>query len=58
MAIVYLGLGQKNEALDWLEKAVRERDGWMWTLNVDPWFDPLRSELRFQALLKKVGLDP
>ena len=54
-AIIYLGLGQKSVALDWLEKAVEEHDGWMWDINVCPWYDPLRNEPRFQALLKKVG---
>jgi serine/threonine-protein kinase len=54
-AIVYLGLGQKSAALDWLEKAVEEHDGWIWDLNVCPWYDSLRNEPRFQVLLKKVG---
>jgi Tfp pilus assembly protein PilF len=54
-AIVYIGLGQKSPALDWLEKGCEEHDGWMWTLSRDPWYDPLRKEPRFQALLKKVG---
>jgi serine/threonine-protein kinase len=55
-AYVYLGLGKKDTALDWLEKACEERDGNMPLLNVDQAFDPLRNEPRFQALLKKVGL--
>ena len=55
-ALVYLGLGQKDVALDWLEKACEEHDGYMWTLNVDAWNVPLRNEPRFQALLKKIGL--
>ena len=54
-AIVYVGLGQRSSALDWLEKACEEHDGWMWTLNVDPWYYPLRNEPRFQALLKNSG---
>ncbi len=55
-AYVYLGLGQKDVRSDWLEKACEEHDGYMWTLNVDAWNVPLRSEPRFQALIKKVGL--
>jgi tetratricopeptide (TPR) repeat protein len=55
-AYVFLGLGQKDTALDWLERACEERDGNMPVLNVDPAFDPLRNEPRFQALLKRVGL--
>jgi len=54
-AIVYIGLGQKISALDWLEKAVEEHDGSIWWINVDPWYDSLRNEPRFQELLKKVG---
>ena len=48
-------LGPEEPALDWLEKGCEEHDGWMWTLSRDPWYDPLRNEPRFQALLKKIG---
>jgi len=54
-AIIYIGLGQNGLALDWLEKACEERDGWIWALSIEPWYAPLRGEPRFQALLKKVG---
>ena len=54
---VYLAMGQKETALDWLEKAYEERDIEMPYLKVDPTLAPLRNEPRFQALLKKVGLD-
>jgi adenylate cyclase len=56
-AIVYLGLGDTARALDGLEKAYEVRSQWMLWLKMDPMFDPLRSEPRFIALLKKVGLD-
>jgi len=56
-AYVYLGLGQNDTALEWLERACEERDGNMPVLNVDQAFDPLRNEPCFQAMLKKVGLD-
>ena len=55
---VYLGLGEKEKALDWLEKAFEEQDSVCWYLKVDPIYDPLRGEPRFQALLKKVGFVP
>jgi TolB-like protein/class 3 adenylate cyclase/tetratricopeptide (TPR) repeat protein len=55
--LFHLGLGEKDQALDWLEKCYEEQDGYSWFLKVDPIFDPLRTEPRFQALLKKVGLD-
>ena len=56
-AIIYLGLGEKRQALDGLEKAYAARSQWMTLLKVDKMFDPIRSEPRFIALLKKVGLD-
>jgi adenylate cyclase len=54
---VYVGLGEKSKALDWLEKCYEEQDGTCWGLRVSRLYDPLRSEPRFQALLKKLGLD-
>jgi TolB-like protein/class 3 adenylate cyclase/Flp pilus assembly protein TadD len=56
-AIVYLGLGEKDKALDWLEKSYEQQDGWCPFFNVSPVWDSLRNEPRFQALVKKVGLD-
>jgi adenylate cyclase len=58
-ARVYLGLGEKEQALFWLEKTYEERSG-MWILvwaNHFPFFDGLRAEPRFKALLKKIGLE-
>jgi TolB-like protein/Flp pilus assembly protein TadD len=56
--VIYLGLGEKEKALEQLEKSYADRDPDCWALKVSPMFDPLRTEPRFQALLKKVGLDP
>jgi len=55
-AIIYLGLGDKERALDGLDKTYEARSLWLTFLKVDRIFDPLRSEPRFIALLKKVGL--
>jgi tetratricopeptide (TPR) repeat protein len=55
--VVYLGLGEKERALEWLEKCYADRDPECWFLKVDPVFDSVRNEPRFQAVLKKVGLD-
>jgi len=52
-----LGLGQKNEALENLEKAYSARESLMACLKVLPLLDSLRTEPRFQALLKKMRLD-
>src|SRR5262249_55107383 len=56
IAMVHLGLGRKGEALEWLERGYQERSRWMDTLSVSPHFDPLRSEPRFQSLLRRLGL--
>ena len=56
-AFVWMGLGEKNKALENLEKAYLERESLMAYLKVWPIFDSLRSEPRFQALLKKMNLD-
>jgi tetratricopeptide (TPR) repeat protein len=53
-ALVYLSLGEKEQAMDWLEKAYAERFS-PWVL-MRPAFDPLRSEQRFQALMRRIGL--
>src|SRR6266702_2107416 len=55
--VVYLGLGEKEKALEWLEKCYADRDAQCCFLKVDPLYDSLRNEPRIQALLKKVGLD-
>ncbi len=54
--LIYTGLGNKDQAFAWLKKACDERDDWLATLKVDPRFDSLRSDPRFQNLLRCVGL--
>ncbi len=54
MADLYIALGDKDQALAWLEKEDFPRYG----LRADPRFDPLRSDPRFQALLRRSGLSP
>jgi adenylate cyclase len=56
-AIVYLGLGNRAKALDGLDKSYDARSWWLLFLKVDKLFAPLRSDPRFIALEKKVGLD-
>ncbi len=53
---VYTGLGEKSTALDWLDKAYKERNDRLVYLNVDPMADPLRSEPRFRDLMKRLHL--
>jgi tetratricopeptide (TPR) repeat protein len=55
-AIVYLGLGDRQHAMEGLEGAYQVHDAWLTTLRVDRIYDPLRSDPRFIKLLQKVGL--
>ena len=57
LAIVYLGLGDRARALDNLERASEVDSQWLIYLRGDRIFDPLRSEPRFAALMKKLGFD-
>ena len=57
IATIYAGLGEKEQALIWLEKAYGDRSGNLaMYLKVDPKFDNLRDDLRFRNLLRRVGL--
>lgn len=54
---VYLALGDTASALDWLERAAEERSPLVVYVKTAPQFDRLRNEPRFQALLRKIGLE-
>ena len=56
LVLLHFNLGNKDQAFAWLEKAYQERSNGMAYLNVDRGFDPLRSDPRFQDLLRRVGL--
>ena len=58
VAAIYAGLGDKDQAFKWLEKAYEERDIWLMNLKVDPVFSKLRSDRRFPDLLARAGLRP
>jgi tetratricopeptide (TPR) repeat protein len=57
IAVIYTGMDDKERALEWLEKAYQERDTIMTHLKVDPLFDSLRSQARFQELIHRMHLD-
>jgi len=54
--MVYEGMGETDQAFDWLEKAYAERYWWMIELKTDPRWDRLRSDGRLHSLLQRVGL--
>lgn len=54
--ILYAGLGDKDQALAWLEKAYEERADLLTWLNVEPMMDEVRGDPRFLALIKRIGL--
>ena len=56
-ADIYLGLGEKEKALDWLDKSYQDQESACWYLKVDPIYDSVRNEPRFHAILKKIGLE-
>ena len=55
-AIIYAGLGEKDKAFEWLEKGYEEH--FIIAIKVDPVWDPLRSDPRFQDLLRRMNLQP
>jgi tetratricopeptide (TPR) repeat protein len=54
VALIYVGLGEKDQAMTWLEKAYEEH--FNPSILVRPAFDPLRSDERFQDLMRRIGL--
>jgi len=58
IALVHLGLGERKQVMDALEKAFQERSTLLVYLKMDPRFDPLRSDPRFEDLLRRIGLPP
>ncbi len=56
IALAYIGLGDKDRAFEWLEKAYEDRSGRLVYLKVNPAYDALRSDPRYVTLLRKMGL--
>ena len=56
MAIFYAKLNERDEAFRWLDKAFEDRDSGMAVLKVAPEWDNLRSDPRFQDLMRRIGL--
>ena len=58
LSILYAALGDKELAFASLEKAYSERDTQLTSIKVEPGYDPLRDDPRFQNLMRRVGLSP
>ncbi|TAJ77641.1 tetratricopeptide repeat protein, partial [bacterium] len=56
IAVIYTGLGENDSALEWLERAYKERASAIVFLKVNPEFDSLRSHPRFRELMRRMGL--
>jgi len=54
IAVIYIGLGRKDQALEALENAYQERSEWLRYVKVDPRLDPLRGDPRFEKLANQV----
>jgi tetratricopeptide (TPR) repeat protein len=57
IALIYVGLGDKARALEWLETALRERADFLVYVRVDPRLAPLHAEPRYKEVVRQVGLN-
>jgi serine/threonine-protein kinase len=58
IALLYVGLGDNDQAFAWLDRAYEESSADLVRLKVEPTCDPLRSDPRFAELLRRIGLPP
>ncbi|HEX7294278.1 MAG TPA: tetratricopeptide repeat protein, partial [Pyrinomonadaceae bacterium] len=56
VAVIYAGLGDKDQAFSWLDKAVTQHSFWLSWIKLDPRLDPLRSDPRFSLLLQRLRI--
>jgi len=56
LAGIHIGLGENDCAIEYLEKSYEEHSHWLLYLHIDPSMDALRSNPRFQDLLRRIGL--
>lgn len=57
LAIIHAGLGEMDQAFEWLERSFEKHSVDLFTLRVEPMFDALRDDGRYQDLLRRVGLE-
>lgn len=56
LAIIYTGLGEKDQAIEQVTRAYEERAGWIINIGSEPMLDPLRSDPRFKDLVRRMGI--
>ena len=56
LALIYIGLGERDQAFFWLDQSYEERSEYLVYLGTDPWADPLRDDPRFFSFMQKLGL--
>ncbi len=54
IGLIYSALGDKDEAFAWMDRAYDERSSWLLSVRVNPWLEPLRSDPRFDELVRRV----
>lgn len=57
-ASLFAAAGDSEHAFHWLEQAYTRREAFLLHVVADPFFDPIRSDARFEALLRRIGIDP
>jgi DNA-binding winged helix-turn-helix (wHTH) protein/TolB-like protein/Tfp pilus assembly protein PilF len=57
VALIYAALADRDKAFEWLEKAYTARTPWLFELNVDPTFAPIKDDPRFADLLDRIGVN-
>ena len=58
LAEAYAWRGEKDRALEWLDRAVKQREGGLVNIKVDPLLRGLRGDPRYAAVLRKMNLPP
>jgi tetratricopeptide (TPR) repeat protein len=56
IAEIYIGLGDKDQAFQWLDKAYQDRSEWLTWIAIEPKLDPIRADPKFERLLRRMNL--
>jgi tetratricopeptide (TPR) repeat protein len=56
VAVVYVGLGDKDQTFEWLQKSLEDHSHWVIWLKCDPRFDSIRSDPRYGEVMRRMGL--